>query len=110
MLTIQFAECIATSRWPEEADVQSGSEGWKQGTVNNYKVQESLQQHEWMSDGPAGAKPAELVYRLLTIPMDYSTFATTAQVSPDQGVENDVNLEYSKPRLYLYSSQIIHPF
>lgn len=48
-----------------------------------------------MTEAPLGAKPAELVYRLLTVPMDYSTFATVSQVSPDQGVENDINLEYS---------------
>ncbi|KAJ5219622.1 hypothetical protein N7468_008826 [Penicillium chermesinum] len=89
-----FSECVATSRWPDEPDVQSGSEGWKHGTVNNLKVKESLERSEWMTEAPAGAKPAELVYRLLTVPMEYSTFATTAQASPDQKVENDINLEY----------------
>jgi hypothetical protein len=48
-----------------------------------------------MPEAPRGPKSAELVYRLLTVPMDYSTFATVSQASPDQGVEDDINLEYS---------------
>ena len=33
-----------------------------------------------------------MVYRLLTVPITYPTFATTAQLNDD--VQNDINLEY----------------
>jgi hypothetical protein len=62
--------------------------------VNNYKVQDALKKPYWVANSPYG-QPAEMVYRLLTIPMEYSTFATTAQLSEDQSVANDVNIEYS---------------
>lgn len=63
--------------------------------VNNYKVQEALKKPVWLGESPYG-QPAEMVYRLLTVPMDYSTFATTAQLSDNPEVQNDINLEYSK--------------
>ncbi|KAJ5899989.1 Concanavalin A-like lectin/glucanases superfamily [Penicillium taxi] len=86
-----FGECIGTSRWPQEGDNASGSAAWKLGVVNNYKVQDALKKPSWLDDSPYG-QPAEMVFRLLTIPMEYSTFATTAQLSGD--VKNDNNLEY----------------
>jgi hypothetical protein len=61
--------------------------------VNNYKVQDSLKKPGWVGDAPYG-QPAEMVYRLLTVPMEYSSFATTAQLSDDQNVASDVNIEY----------------
>lgn len=36
-----------------------------------------------------------MVYRLLTVPMDYPIFASTGQVADDQPVEKDLNLEFS---------------
>jgi hypothetical protein len=73
--------------------------------VNNYKVQEALKKPVWLGGSPYG-QPAEMVYRLLTVPMEYSTFATTAQLSDNQDVQNDINLEYSKLTLEvnLYTS------
>lgn len=73
----------------------SGTQTWKYGVVNNYKVQEALKKPVWLGESPYG-QPAEMVYRLLTVPMEYSTFATTAQLSDNQDVQNDINLEYSK--------------
>jgi hypothetical protein len=94
-LTDQFGECVATSRWPQKEDNVSGSKTWKYGVVNNYKVQEALAKPGWMSSSDTDyGQAAEMVYRLLTIPMEYSTFATTAQLSENQDVANDVNLEF----------------
>ncbi|KAI9370619.1 common central domain of tyrosinase-domain-containing protein [Aspergillus egyptiacus] len=90
---LYFGECIGTSRWPEKEDTASGSSAWRHGTVNNYKVQDALKKPPWVGDSPYG-QPAEMVYRLLTVPMEYSTFATTAQLSEDQNVASDVNIEY----------------
>lgn len=90
----QFGECIGTSRWPDEGETASGSQTWKYGVVNNYKVQEALKKPQWLGGSKYG-QPAEMVYRLLMTPMEYSTFATTAQLSDKQDVQNDINLEYS---------------
>lgn len=62
--------------------------------MNNYKVQDALTKPGWLSETDYG-QPAEMVYRLLTIPMEYSTFATASQLSEEQDVANDVNLEFS---------------
>jgi hypothetical protein len=63
--------------------------------VNNYKVQEAMKKPTWVANSPYG-QPSEMVYRLLTTPMDYTTFATTAQLTKDQSITNDINIEYSK--------------
>ncbi|KAJ5646047.1 hypothetical protein N7490_002419 [Penicillium lividum] len=91
--TYTIFECIGTSRWPQEGDNVSGSEAWKNGVVNNYKVQDALKKPQWVANSPYG-QPSEMVWRLLTVPMEYSTFATTAQLDPDQNVANDINIEY----------------
>ncbi|KAK4862915.1 hypothetical protein LT330_010745 [Penicillium expansum] len=90
---LYFGECIGTTRWPDESETASGTHTWKYGVVNNYKVQEALKKPVWLGESPYG-QPAEMVYRLLTVPMDYSTFATTAQLSDNPEVQNDINLEY----------------
>ncbi|KAL3477040.1 hypothetical protein BJX99DRAFT_270192 [Aspergillus californicus] len=90
---LYYGECIGTSRWPEKDDAVSGSASWKYGVVNNYKVQDALTKPPWVGDTDYG-QAAEMVYRLLTVPMEYSTFATTAQLSKDQDVASDVNIEY----------------
>ena len=61
--------------------------------VNNRKVADAFGSHMGYNDkdhGPA----AEIVYRLLTTPMDYTTFASTNPTSKDQKVEEDLNIEY----------------
>ncbi|KAJ6103635.1 Concanavalin A-like lectin/glucanases superfamily [Penicillium sp. IBT 16267x] len=90
---LYFGECVGTTRWPDEGETASGSHTWKYGVVNNYKVQEALKKPQWVADSPYG-QPAEMVYRLLTVPMEYNTFATTAQLSENQEVTNDINIEY----------------
>lgn len=63
---------------------------------------DAFNSHDGYNDknhGPA----AEMVYRLLTVPMDYTTFASTNPTSKDQKVEEDLNIEYVRaptfPRL-----------
>ncbi|CAI7673953.1 unnamed protein product [Penicillium viridicatum] len=88
-----FGNAIGTSRWPDEEDQNPNSEGWQHGVVNNRKVADAFNSHEGYNDknhGPA----AEMVYRLLTVPMDYTTFASTNPTSKDQNVDEDLNIEY----------------
>ncbi|KAJ5346417.1 hypothetical protein N7541_008899 [Penicillium brevicompactum] len=88
-----FGNAIGTSRWPDEEDQKPASEGWRHGVVNNRKVADAFNSHEGYNDknhGPA----AEMIYRLLTVPMDYTTFASTNPTSKDQKVEEDLNIEY----------------
>ncbi|CAI7654190.1 unnamed protein product [Penicillium glandicola] len=88
-----FGNAIGTSRWPDEEDQNPTSEGWRHGVVNNRKVADAFNSHEGYNDknhGPA----AEMVYRLLTVPMDYTTFASTNPTSKDQNVDEDLNIEY----------------
>lgn len=40
-----------------------------------------------------------MVYRLLTVPMDFTTFASTNPTSKDQKVEEDLNIEYVRGQL-----------
>ncbi|GLI81875.1 hypothetical protein PoHVEF18_010269 [Penicillium ochrochloron] len=88
-----FGNAIGTSRWPDEEDQKPTSEGWRHGVVNNRKIADAFGSHVGYNDknhGPA----AEIVYRLLTTPMDYTTFASTNPSSKDQNVNEDLNIEY----------------
>lgn len=74
--------------------MKTRSPAWINGVVNNSSVEKALAQPTWTNDDKANphGKPAEMVYRLLTVPMDYPTFATTAQSSDN--VQNDLNIEF----------------
>ncbi|KAF3394050.1 Tyrosinase [Penicillium rolfsii] len=88
-----FGNAIGTSRWPDEEDQKPTSEGWRHGVVNNRKIADAFGSHVGYNDknhGPA----TEIVYRLLTTPMDYTTFASTNPTSKDQKVNEDLNIEY----------------
>ncbi|KAJ5173461.1 uncharacterized protein N7500_001392 [Penicillium coprophilum] len=96
-----FGNAIGTSRWPDEEDQNPRSEGWRHGVVNNRKVADAFNSHEGYNNknhGPA----AEMVYRLLTVPMDYTTFASTNPTSKDQKVDEDLNIEYGALHLSMY--------
>lgn len=93
----QFGNTIGTSRWPDEDDQKPTSEGWRHGVVNNRKVADAFNSHMGYNDknhGPA----AEMVWRLLTTEMDYTTFASTNPQSKDQTVNQDLNIEYVRRR------------
>ncbi|CAG7929405.1 unnamed protein product [Penicillium olsonii] len=102
-----FGNAIGTSRWPDEDDQNPNSEGWRHGVVNNRKVADAFNSHEGYNDknhGPA----AEMVYRLLTVPMDYTTFASTNPTSKDQNVEEDLNIEYIHNNIHGWAGDAGH--
>ncbi|KAJ5780085.1 hypothetical protein N7457_005245 [Penicillium paradoxum] len=102
-----FGNAIGTSRWPDEEDQNPTSEGWRHGVVNNRKVADAFNAHEGYNDknhGPA----AEMVYRLLTVPMEYTTFASTNPASKDQSVEQDLNIEYIHNNIHGWTGDAGH--
>ncbi|PGH30982.1 hypothetical protein GX50_06255 [[Emmonsia] crescens] len=89
-----FGPCIGTSRSPDVEDSQNPeSETWKNGVVNNNQVGIALKSPGWMGDGKYGAA-SEMVYRLLTHPLDYPSFATTFRAKGQDDISKDINLEY----------------
>ncbi|KAJ5200889.1 hypothetical protein N7449_005692 [Penicillium cf. viridicatum] len=102
-----FGNAIGTSRWPDEEDQNPNSEGWRHGVVNNRKVADAFNSHKGYNDknhGPA----AEMVYRLLTVPMDYTTFASTNPTSKDQNVDEDLNIEYIHNNIHGWTGSAGH--
>ncbi|KAL5342248.1 hypothetical protein BJX70DRAFT_357265 [Aspergillus crustosus] len=88
-----YGKCIATSRCPTEEQAQATSKDWIQGVVNNDGVEKYLKLHSAVDEKDYGAA-AELVYRLLTYPIDYQEFATTALDKREPKVSADVNIEF----------------
>ncbi|BCS28232.1 uncharacterized protein APUU_61280S [Aspergillus puulaauensis] len=88
-----YGKCIATSRCPTEEQSKPDSEHWIQGVVNNEEVEKLLSQHSAVDGNNYGAA-AELVYRLLTYPIDYTEFSTTAVANDSPKVSADVNIEF----------------
>lgn len=80
------------------------TEAWKHGVINNGSVEYSLSSPDWGQDEKTPeklkfGKAAEAVYRLLTVPMQYSTFATTGDVpskktEDKENVTDDLNIEF----------------
>ncbi|KAL4924110.1 tyrosinase [Aspergillus undulatus] len=88
-----YGKCIATSRCPTEEQSKPDSRDWIQGIVNNQGVEKYLTLHSAV-DGKNYGAAAELVYRLLTYPLDYQEFATTAVGENEPKVSADVNIEF----------------
>ncbi|KAL4861988.1 hypothetical protein BDV12DRAFT_179541 [Aspergillus spectabilis] len=88
-----YGKCIATSRCPTEEQAKADSKDWIQGVVNNQGVEKFLNLHSAV-DGKNYGAAAELVYRLLTYPIDYQEFATTALDKSEPKVSADVNIEF----------------
>ncbi|KAJ0417681.1 hypothetical protein BJY00DRAFT_315629 [Aspergillus carlsbadensis] len=94
---LRYGECLATSRCPSEKE-RADTEAWANGVVNNETANDFLDRHPSITDFDYG-EATELVYRLLTYPMDFMTFATTARdasanSSSETKVTNDINLEF----------------
>lgn len=53
-------------------------------------------------DGEIYGTTAEMVYRLLTYPLDYSQFATMA-IDQDPRVETDVNIEFIHNNIHYWA-------
>ncbi|KAI9934409.1 hypothetical protein MW887_000023 [Aspergillus wentii] len=108
-------KCIGTSRWPDDEDaginkirapngqnetIRADTEAWRHCVVNNSEVERALSAPVWNFDNAEDSakfgKPAEAVYRLLTVPMEYTSFATTGETeskTTDQ-VETNLNIEF----------------
>ncbi|KAI0466683.1 tyrosinase [Xylaria cf. heliscus] len=94
-----YGECIATSRCPTDEE-RGDAEKWANGVVHDDEADKLLAEHSSITDMSYGSA-AELVYRLLTYPLDYSHFATLARdetmtsvTASTTKVTNDVNIEF----------------
>ncbi|KAI1191479.1 tyrosinase [Nemania serpens] len=94
-----YGECIATSRCPTAEDL-ANSEAWANGVVHDDEADKLLAEHASVTDESYGSA-AELVYRLLTYPMDYAHFATLARDenmasvgTSTSKITNDINIEF----------------
>ncbi|KAK2785870.1 hypothetical protein FQN52_009208 [Onygenales sp. PD_12] len=93
-MTFNFGPCVGTSRCPDKEDSEvPESDTWVHGVVNNNQVAVALKSPGWMGEGKYGAT-SEMVYRLLTHPLDYPSFATTFRPDNDTSPDKDINLEY----------------
>ncbi|KAK2745949.1 hypothetical protein FQN55_006021 [Onygenales sp. PD_40] len=95
---IKYGECYATSRCPAQNEREHTSKEWMDGVVNTETANKFLADHQSITDFDYG-RTAEMVYRLLTYPMDFVSFATTARdataVSASESkVTNDMNIEF----------------
>ncbi|KAI0422786.1 tyrosinase [Xylaria grammica] len=95
-----YGECIATSRCPTEKEREAGSDTWANGVAHDDEADKLLAKHSSVTDLSYGSA-AELVYRLLTYPMDYPHFATlardenaTSATASTTKVTNDINVEF----------------
>ncbi|KAI1177287.1 tyrosinase [Nemania sp. FL0916] len=94
-----YGECIATSRCPTKEDL-ANPKAWADGVVHDDQADKLMAEHSSVTDESYGSA-AELVYRLLTYPMDYPHFATLARDETAMSVgastskaTNDINLEF----------------
>ncbi|KAL3472854.1 hypothetical protein BJX99DRAFT_261920 [Aspergillus californicus] len=95
---LYYNECTATSRCPTEQQREPTSDTWRNGIVNNDKVNEFLNEQPSIT-GFAYGEATEMVYRLLTYPVDFVTFATTARDADASSasktkVTEDMNIEF----------------
>ncbi|EGC49733.1 tyrosinase [Histoplasma capsulatum var. duboisii H88] len=96
--TLEYGECCATSRCPTPSERASTSNAWRDGVVNNETANKFIFDRKSITDFDYG-KTTEMVYRLLTYPLDFVSFATTARdatmdSSSASKVINDMNIEF----------------
>lgn len=68
--------------------------------MNNYKVADKLRSTNWAREGGSEklyGTTAEMVFRLLTVPMDYLTFATTKVWSTPKDTRRSATKQEEKP-------------
>ncbi|KAL6236483.1 hypothetical protein BDW75DRAFT_250041 [Aspergillus navahoensis] len=88
-----YGKCKATSRCPTGEQNKPDSADWIKGVVNNEEVIKYMTMHSSV-DGKDYGAAAELVYRLLTYPLEYEQFSTTAVFTSSPKVSADVNIEF----------------
>ncbi|KAL2846033.1 hypothetical protein BJX68DRAFT_268890 [Aspergillus pseudodeflectus] len=94
---LRYGECLATSRCPTDKE-RTDSKSWANGVVNTKTANEFLNKQPSITGFEYG-EATELVYRLLTYPMNFVSFATTARDASEDSssktkVTNDMNLEF----------------
>ncbi|KAK6952426.1 hypothetical protein Daesc_006963 [Daldinia eschscholtzii] len=97
---LDYGACYATTRCPDENERKPDNKAWIEGVNHDDKVDEFLTNYSSITGFPYGTA-SELVYRLLTYPMDYIHFATVARdedassaTASTSKITNDVNLEF----------------
>ena len=95
---IQYGECVATSRCPTKEERTDVEGRWKNGVVHHSTADKFFSDRSSITDFDYG-KTAEMVYRLLTYPLDFKSFATTARDATEISASGskvmlDMNLEF----------------
>ncbi|GAB1310590.1 tyrosinase [Madurella fahalii] len=95
---VEYGECVATSRCPTASERADTKGAWRNGVVHNDTADKFFANRESITDFDYG-RTAEMVYRLLTYPLDFKSFATTARdataVSASaSSVVLDMNIEF----------------
>ncbi|KAH6849645.1 tyrosinase [Chaetomium sp. MPI-CAGE-AT-0009] len=95
---IQYGECVATSRCPTQKERDDTQGRWKEGVVHHDTADNFFASHTSITEFDYG-KTAEMVYRLLTYPLDFKSFATTARdateiSASESSVMLDMNIEF----------------
>ncbi|KAI0877194.1 tyrosinase [Hypoxylon argillaceum] len=105
--SLEYGECIATSRCPTKDEVSNG-DVWANGVVHDNVADDNLSEHSSVIDESYGSA-AELVYRLMTYPMDYAHFATlardedaTSATASRSSATNDINIEFIHNNLHYW--------
>ncbi|KAI0409928.1 tyrosinase [Xylaria palmicola] len=103
----EYGECLATSRCPTEEE-RKDPEKWANGVVHDDEADKMLAEHSSITDMSYGST-AEMVYRLLTYPTDYSSFATlardvntTSATASTSKITMDVNAEFLHNNLHFF--------
>jgi hypothetical protein len=95
---VEYGECVSTSRCPTANERTDTQGAWRNGVVHNDTADTSLTSHRSVTDFDYG-RTTEMVYRLLTYPLDFPSFATTARNATEvsasaTSVVLDMNLEF----------------
>ncbi|KAH8159805.1 hypothetical protein CIB48_g8448 [Xylaria polymorpha] len=104
----EYGECIATSRCPTNEE-RDDPDKWANGVVHDETADGLLAEHSSIVEMSYGSA-AELVYRLLTYPMDYAHFATLARdenmtsvTASTTKVTNDINIEFIHNNIHYWA-------
>ncbi|KAI0444390.1 tyrosinase [Xylaria telfairii] len=104
----EYGECIATSRCPTSEE-RDDPDKWANGVVHDETADGLLAEHSSITEMSYGSA-AELVYRLLTYPMDYAHFATLARdenmtsvTASTTKVTNDINIEFIHNNIHYWA-------
>ncbi|KAJ4347797.1 uncharacterized protein N0V89_009167 [Didymosphaeria variabile] len=96
---LEFGECFATNRCPiGEEERQPDSDFWRNGGAHHDVANKFLKEANSITGFDYGTA-SEMVYRLLTYPLDFETFGTLARdatlgSNSESSVVNDMNLEF----------------